>query len=70
MSNKVVVQRHEEGNRSEYYFNSLDKAIEFIKQSEKEKKSEDGYKIDGAYEIYMPRTYGPKGGLVSEEKHD
>lgn len=53
--NKVVVQREEEGNRSEYYFNSLADALDFIKKSERNKKTEEGYKIDGAYEIYMPR---------------
>lgn len=53
----VIVQRSEEGSRSEWRFKDLDSALKFIKESEKAKKSEDGYKIDGAYEIYMPRSY-------------
>jgi hypothetical protein len=59
----VVVQRLEEGNRTEYHFKSLDKAFEFIKESEKKKKSDDGWKVDGEYEIYMPRSYmEPRNG--------
>jgi hypothetical protein len=57
MANPIIVQREEEGNRTEYRFVSLDEALKFIKQSEKTKKSEDGYEVDGAYEIYMPRIY-------------
>ena len=56
-NNSVVVQREEEGNRTEYRFKSLDEAFSFIKQSEGKKKTDDGYEIDGAYEIYMPRSY-------------
>lgn len=57
MGKKVVVQRLEEGSRTEYYFVSLVEALEFIKQSEKAKVTEEGFEVDGAYEIYMPRNY-------------
>jgi hypothetical protein len=58
MARNIVVQRMEEGNRQEYQFPTLEKALEFIKDSERKKKTEDGYKIDGGYEIYMPRLTG------------
>jgi len=55
---KVIVQRLEEGNRTEYAFKTLKEALQFIADSEAgNKKTEDGYKIDGEYEIYMPRSY-------------
>lgn len=57
MRSKIVVQRLESGNRTEYHFKNLEKALQFIKQSEKNKKKKiDGeWTNDGSYEIYMPR---------------
>jgi len=56
MSKGVVVGRLEEGDRAEFYFKNLKDALNFIVESEKKKKTEDGYEIDGVYEIWVPRS--------------
>lgn len=55
--NTVIVQVHVEGSRQEYHLDSLKEAINLIERLEKTKKTTNGDKVDGAYEIYMPRSY-------------
>lgn len=57
MKNRVIVQSLEYGSRCEYYFKSLKSALLFIEYSEKKNKDNSRDKVQGVYEIYMPRSY-------------